>query len=333
MRKLSLSSILILVLLSSLPLKSYAAEVTSNPVISVVNSGTTSFKISWKKVRGYDTYLVYRSTEYSGKYTNIAEVKSLSYIDTNLSAGNAYFYKIKAKKSVNKKITKFSNVEYGFVSLKSIPDPASEDLIYSDKKSVIIVSTKNTTTAYANFSLYILRDGKYKLEFSTLSHVGKKGIGKTKEGDGKTPTGKFTFSMAFGIKSAPSNLKIPYTQIDSSHWVVSDSSSKYYNQFVSTKNVKKDWKDSYGEQLYRYTTPYEYSLFLDYNKEGTKGKGSAIFLHAFSGKEYTAGCIAIPVVKLKSLLQKIEMDDNTISSEIVINTKKEIDKIYSKEAG
>ena len=77
----------------------------------------------------------------------------------------------------------------------------------------------------------------------------KKGIGKTKEGDGKTPIGSYGFSMAFGTCEAPAGITIPYTLVNSTHWVVCDSKSKYYNKFVSTKEIKKDWNEAYGEHL------------------------------------------------------------------------------------
>ena len=46
-------------------------------------------------------------------------------------------------------------------------------------------------------------DGKWRVIMNTLGYTGKKGFGKTKEGDKKTPVGTFTFNAAFGIAPDP----------------------------------------------------------------------------------------------------------------------------------
>lgn len=39
--------------------------------------------------------------------------------------------------------------------------------------------------------------------FQCPAYVGKNGIGKTCEGDYKTPTGRYHFTMAFGMREKP----------------------------------------------------------------------------------------------------------------------------------
>ncbi len=298
----------------TLTTKAATSKVTVN--IEIVNA--TTLKISWNSIKGYNQYKVYRSTNYSGTYKLIKETNQTTFMDKGLERGNAYFYKIKA---INNNKVLSSTILYKYLKVEGIPNILDSSKINSDKDTVIIVSTKNTVTSLANVSFYRKRNDKYKLEFSTIGYVGEDGIGKIKEGDGNTPTGTFGFSNAFGISEAPNGIVIPYTQVNSSHWVVSDSNSKYYNKFVSTKDVKKDWKDSYGEQLSKYTLSYQYALFIDYNKESVKNKGSAIFLHCYAGKKYTIGCIAIPAEKMKYLLTRLVLDRyGNISSQIIINT-------------
>ena len=48
---------------------------------------------------------------------------------------------------------------------------------------------------------------------TTPGFIGKSGLGKTKEGDGKTPVGTFHFNATFGIADDP-GCKIPYTKVD-----------------------------------------------------------------------------------------------------------------------
>lgn len=143
--------------------------------------------------------------------------------------------------------------------------------------------------------------------FSVEGRIGKNGIGKTKEGDKKTPIGVYKFTHALGILADPGISAFPYIQLDETHHWVDDSNSKYYNQLVSTRDVEVDWESS--EHLYKSTFSYKYILALDYNEECVPGKGSAIFLHCPSnGFKKTTGCIAIPVEKMELLMQLLEED-------------------------
>ncbi|RDU24749.1 hypothetical protein DWV06_03085 [Anaerosacchariphilus polymeriproducens] len=132
--------------------------------------------------------------------------------------------------------------------------------------------------------------GVWKQIMSTYGYVGRNGIGKTREGDGKTPAGIYSFGRAFGVNPSPGT-KITYTKVNSSHYWVDDSKSRYYNQFVSTKDVTIDWTSA--EHLIDYPIAYAYAVHIKYNPKNIPGKGSAIFLHCISGTT-TAGCVSIP---------------------------------------
>jgi len=60
---------------------------------------------------------------------------------------------------------------------------------------------------------------------------------------------------------------------------------------------------SSDEYLINYKGVYNYCMFIDYNKNGTAGKGSCIFLHCSDKRGYTGGCIAIPEVAMKKIIQ------------------------------
>jgi Uncharacterized protein conserved in bacteria len=224
-------------------------------------------------------------------------------------------------------------------NMKTSDIPASlpaEDIskLNMDCNQLLLVSVKTDASTEANVSFYIKNKNTWALDFSTLGHIGKNGLGKTKEGDSKTPLGTFDITAAFGIAPKPEHASIPYQKTDSTHWVVSDPGSPYYNQFVSAvthkseedtsspiKKVIKNWNSSFGEQLYEYKTAYKYSLILNYNPENIPGKGSAIFLHCYSKNPYTAGCVAIPEERMEYLISKLELDEkNHISAKIIINT-------------
>lgn len=147
-------------------------------------------------------------------------------------------------------------------------------------------------------------NSKWQLIFETEAIIGKNGLGKTKEGDGKTPVGVFLFVEAFGILDNPGT-KMNYTKVDKSHYWVDDSGSNYYNQFVSSKEVLKDWVSA--EHIVEYEDSYQYVLATSFNLERIPGKGSAVFLHCSSEKmEATAGCVAVPEVYMREIMKRVE---------------------------
>ncbi len=146
--------------------------------------------------------------------------------------------------------------------------------------------------------------GQWKLILETEAIIGRNGLGKSKEGDGKTPIGVFRFIKAFGIFENPGT-EMEYTQVDERHYWVDDSSSNYYNQFISIDEVVLDWESA--EHICEYEESYRYVLATTYNSDRIPGVGSAVFLHCTSKDvEATAGCIAIPEVYMKKILERIE---------------------------
>lgn len=144
----------------------------------------------------------------------------------------------------------------------------------------------------------------WKLVLETEAVIGKNGLGKTKEGDGKTPIGIFLFVKAFGILENPGT-KMEYVQVNESHYWVDDSSSDYYNQFVSVGAVVKDWQSA--EHICDYDESYNYVLATSYNLEQISGKGSAVFLHCLSEEaRATAGCVAIPEGYMREIMKRVE---------------------------
>ena len=137
--------------------------------------------------------------------------------------------------------------------------------------------------------------------------MGWAGLGKQKEGDGKTPIGVFRFMAAFGIKENPGLSVLPYLHVDERHHWVDDPNSKYYNQCVSTDEVTADWASS--EHLYKLAPSYHYSLALNYNEECVPGVGCAIFLHCPNDTfGPTAGCIAIPEENMIQAMKLLRSD-------------------------
>ena len=140
----------------------------------------------------------------------------------------------------------------------------------------------------------------YKLRCS----IGKNGISyKKKEGDNKTPRGKFKLKYILYRKDRITNLKTKLKKIvicKEMGWC-DDPNSKYYNQMV-----KLPFKGS-AEKLWLKDNIYDIIIIIDYNLNPViKFKGSAVFLHlAKNSYQSTKGCVAINKNDMKLLLEKI----------------------------
>ena len=149
-------------------------------------------------------------------------------------------------------------------------------------------------------------NGNWKMLTSTPGFIGKEGLGKTKEGDGKTPVGTFRFNAAFGIADDP-GCAIEYTKVDDNTYWSGDNNIKY-NQMVSIKDYPNLNTDD-SEHIVDYQNEYQHCLNISYNEDGTPGLGSAIFLHCFGAvKPYTGGCVAIPQDKMEIVMKNVRPD-------------------------
>lgn len=164
---------------------------------------------------------------------------------------------------------------------------------------IVLVEYAGGSKAVVSF--HEKKNGVWTQLASTPGYVGRNGIDKLREGDGKTPTGTFNLTTPFGIKADP-GANMPYTQVTKYHYWCGTSGSEYYNQLVDTRKVNRSAKST-DEKLINYTGYYNYCLFIDYNAVGEANKGSCIFLHCTGSKTSTAGCIAIPENIMKTAVQ------------------------------
>ena len=149
-------------------------------------------------------------------------------------------------------------------------------------------------------------NGSWKMITSTPGYIGKEGLGKTKEGDGKTPVGTFRFNKAFGIDDDP-GCAIPYTKVDDDIYWSGDANAEY-NRMVSIRDYP-DLNTEDSEHIVDYRYEYRYCLNISYNEDGTAGKGSAIFLHCFGDrKPRTGGCVAIPEEQMYFVMRHVDPD-------------------------
>ena len=173
---------------------------------------------------------------------------------------------------------------------------------------LFVVAVVGKTTAYISMHEKNAA-GEWEQIISTPGYIGKLGMGKTREGDAKTPQGVFHFTKAFGIADDPGCKGFEYLKVtDDLYWSGDVRDGYHYNEMVNIKDLP-DLDTENSEHIVDYNVHYQYCLNIGYNEEGVAGLGSAIFLHCLAPeKPYTGGCVAIPQEKLETVLRNVDKD-------------------------
>ena len=176
-------------------------------------------------------------------------------------------------------------------------------------KQIITVQATEGSNAVIKLFEKTVENGKtvWTETLDCSGFIGLEGLGKTKEGDNKTPVGDFGITTAFGIKANPGTA-LPYVDVDENTYCCGDEN--FYNQLIDISEHPHDCAD--GEHLIDYSPEYNYGVFIDYNKEGTPGLGSAIFLHCAGANTYTGGCIAVSEENMLVLLKALDANARVI---------------------
>ena len=66
------------------------------PVVKASSPSPKRIKLTWNKISGAKSYVVYRATSKNGTYKKITTVKGISYINKSLKKGKTYYYKVRA---------------------------------------------------------------------------------------------------------------------------------------------------------------------------------------------------------------------------------------------
>ncbi len=129
-------------------------------------------------------------------------------------------------------------------------------------------------------------------------NIGRHGLGKRQEGDGKTPVGVFALGDVYAYKRIETKMPL-FVAFDEKMICVDDPKSRYYDRIVDKTRVIEDFK-SY-EPMHRKDGLYERLVTVAYNPSHKPGKGSCIFLHIAHGDKPTAGCVAMPKIAMEKL--------------------------------
>ena len=140
-------------------------------------------------------------------------------------------------------------------------------------------------------------------DFKLKCCIGENGLNNNKkEGDFSTPRGVFNLNKLYFRKE---RVGIPKCKIDKKvikrnmAWC-DDPNNKKYNEEIKTNNKKLK------ENLYRDDYKYDYLISINYNKQKTPNKGSAIFIHLTKNYKPTAGCVALRRKDFEILLKLIK---------------------------
>ena len=219
----------------------------------------------------------------------------------------------------------------GLVSpVSSQATPALLDEI-TDSNQVVLVSADSWQSTVGTVQVFERNKNSWQAtQKSVQAILGYGGLvpgNNRKQGTGKTPTGTYAFTSAFGIKSDPGT-KLNYVKVDKNDaWTYNPKFPSTYNIF---QTANKDWASygNYVEMLSTYRKQYNYVAVVDFNlppgkitqganginrtdQSANTGQGGGIFLHVSNGTK-TAGCVAIPENAMKAILEWIDPDKNPV---------------------
>lgn len=184
-----------------------------------------------------------------------------------------------------------------------------------------MVTTKDWSASSGTMQRYSYLKHKWQKIGSAISvKVGRNGLGwglglhKTPkdakyikhEGDGKAPAGIFELKNGFGYSKF--NINYPYRVYHRYNHCVDDSNSKYYNQIIDSRSIKKDYKSF--EYMKGKSDYYKYGIVVAHNKKSKSGMGSCIFIHI---KDIpTAGCTVMREDEIKEILKWLDKSKNPL---------------------
>jgi L,D-peptidoglycan transpeptidase YkuD (ErfK/YbiS/YcfS/YnhG family) len=200
------------------------------------------------------------------------------------------------------------------LSCSSPPAFAGEELIAASSQHVlVVVESARDTTGW--LYRYARDSGGWRVAGEPVQiNVGSGGVGKTREGDKRAPSGAYPLTAAFGYDPAPPGaLRMPYVALTPDTECVDDESSPYYNQVVNATKIEggKTWKSSemMRRDIYNKDELYKFGLLVAYNPtqgrdpDTGRGAGSCIFLHIWRGPGHpTVGCTSMSEENLLTLL-------------------------------
>ena len=149
-------------------------------------------------------------------------------------------------------------------------------------------------------------------DFNFKCCIGKNGLTqKKREGDKKTPKGKFKIHHLYyrKRKNIKIDTKLKLVEIKKNMGWCDDVDSNFYNKLINTN------KKVHHEKLFRKDSKYDFIIPIKYNFEKpVKKLGSCIFIHITENYKPTAGCVALKKKDFLIMLKLINKDSKIIIS-------------------
>ncbi|ORT99162.1 hypothetical protein D081_2132 [Anaerovibrio sp. JC8] len=202
-------------------------------------------------------------------------------------------------------LTKGSNIAHAAITTASNPiwqEKLNEYSANNRVKQVIFVQYQGGSDALVR--LYEKDSARsWQLTLECDGYVGKAGLGKTVEGDMKTPVGDFGIFTAGGIEPNPGT-KASYLLFDE-HVFCADG--QFYNKLIDDRKIPHELLKTLNLDPMNDGAPqFNYGLFIDYNKECIRGRGSYIFLHCTGDADYTHGCVAVSEADMVNIMRRVD---------------------------
>ncbi|MBR5251272.1 MAG: hypothetical protein IKV52_00420 [Oscillospiraceae bacterium] len=136
------------------------------PTVTVTNIASTGkIQLYWNAVEGAKEYKVYRSTAKDGEYRLLKTVKSTSFKNTSINAGETYWYKVKAIHTNSSATSAYSTAVGRTVDL---PQPKVTATLTSKGKPRIEWNAVDGAKEYAVYRA-TSENGTYKKMFTTTN--------------------------------------------------------------------------------------------------------------------------------------------------------------------
>ncbi len=176
---------------------------------------------------------------------------------------------------------------------------------------VVTVEAATSTSKVAVLRTWRLaNDGRYVLVSGPfIAFVGVHGVGPTREGEQRTPSGVFTLTQAFG-NEANNDTKLPYFRAGPDDWWDENPRSAQYNRHVKSRYSP----GGNSENLLYSGAVYAHAVVINYNTNPVvKGAGSGFFLHVSDGAP-TQGCVAIAANELNVIMRWLDPSQHPVIS-------------------
>lgn len=269
--------------------------VTINQSLKVVNGDTTNgwVKVSTKALSGYV------NVKYLSDEKIIVQVKDKSDNSSKEKKSRDIVVKDKA---TSKKTDKSKTAETA-----TVKNDADKLTTIDANNQLILVTSNGYGTSSATIQTFERNAaGQWEQLLNVSGFIGKNGFGSPSvEGDGKSPTGKYSIGTAFGRSGNPGT-KLPFRSISADDVWVDDSNSSLYNSWQSKKETSGQWSSAENMDI----APYTYGFVINFNTSRTPGKGSAIFFHIANG--HTLGCTGVSQPNIVSILKWIDPAKNPV---------------------